>query len=147
MIKNAAFLYIKKLLFQLSTCSAPLHIIEKVDTNPIGTDPFKPIFLPKRFFNSHKAFDDDWEDQTKIARLVFAITPDISAYHANLKKGECQVMPYPNPADIAKMKKDPNLVVHEKDSFEKGVSNELWAMLVPLPIQLKCSSYNENDSI
>ena len=40
------------------------------------------------------------EIQAKIDDLIFSITPDASVRWAKLQKGECHVMPYPNPADL-----------------------------------------------
>jgi len=37
-----------------------------------------------------------------------------------LKAGECHLMPYPNPADIAAMKKDPNINLMEKEGLNVG---------------------------
>ncbi len=96
---------------------------ETIDTNPIGTGPFELVSYQKDSLIRYKAFENYWEGKAKIDRLVFAITPDASVRYAKLKKGECQVMPYPNPADIAEMKKDPNLTVHEKAGLNIGYLN------------------------
>ena len=42
-----------------------------------------------------------WGGRPKIDNLVFAITPDATARYAKLKTGECQVMAFPKPADLA----------------------------------------------
>ena len=47
-----------------------------------------------------------WGGKAKIDDLVFAITPDASVRWAKLQKGECHVMPYPNPADLDAIRKD-----------------------------------------
>ncbi len=49
----------------------------------------------------------------QIDTLVFSITPDASVRYAKLQKNECQVMPYPNPADIARMKQDKSINLME----------------------------------
>ncbi|QUJ07672.1 hypothetical protein KCP70_10150 [Salmonella enterica subsp. enterica] len=38
-----------------------------------------------------------------------SITPDAFCALRQTAKNECQVMPYPNPADIARMKEDKNI--------------------------------------
>ena len=40
--------------------------------------------------------------------------------YAKLQKGECQVMPYPNPADIASMKKDTKINLMEQPGLNVG---------------------------
>ncbi|MDH2924422.1 dipeptide transport system substrate-binding protein [Nicoletella semolina] len=82
---------------------------EKVDSNPIGTGPFQFVDYQKDSQVRYKAFDDYWDGRPKIDRLVFSITSDASVRYAKLQKGECHAAPYPNPADIEKLKADPNI--------------------------------------
>ncbi|MEG9883540.1 MAG: ABC transporter substrate-binding protein [Hyphomicrobiales bacterium] len=44
-----------------------------------------------------------------IDNLVFAITPDASVRYQKLKADECQLMPFPNPADLGAIRNNPNL--------------------------------------
>ncbi|MBE2896364.1 ABC transporter substrate-binding protein [Pasteurellaceae bacterium HPA106] len=92
----------------------------KVDTNPIGTGPFEFVSYKKDASIRYKAFDDYWKGRSKIDRLVFAITPDASVRYAKLQKGECQIMPYPNPADIERMKNEKNIQVMEEAGLNIG---------------------------
>ena len=55
----------------------------------------------------YKANPDYWGGKAPIDNLVFAITPDASVRYQKLKAGECQVMAYPNPADLPAMKPGP----------------------------------------
>jgi dipeptide transport system substrate-binding protein len=55
----------------------------------------------------YKANPDYFRGKAAIDNLVFAITPDASVRFAKLKAGECHVMPYPNPADVAAMQRIP----------------------------------------
>ena len=80
---------------------------EKIDQEPIGTGPFTLVQYQKDAIIRYKAFPEYWAGKAKIDDLVFAITPDASVRWAKLQKGECHVMPYPNPADLEAMKKDP----------------------------------------
>ncbi len=64
--------------------------------------------------------DRYWEGKPKIDRLVFSITPDATVRYAKLQKNECQVMPFPNPADLARMRQDGNLQVMEKSGLNIG---------------------------
>lgn len=40
--------------------------------------------------------------------------------YAKLQKNECQVMPYPNPADIARMKQDKSINLMEMPGLNVG---------------------------
>ncbi|RFT78582.1 dipeptide ABC transporter periplasmic-binding protein DppA [Serratia marcescens] len=93
---------------------------EKVDLNPIGTGPFQLLQYQKDSKILYKAFDGFWGTKPKIDRLVFSITPDASVRYAKLQKNECQVMPYPNPADIARMKQDKSINLLEKPGLNVG---------------------------
>ncbi|MBD2780205.1 ABC transporter substrate-binding protein [Xenorhabdus sp. 42] len=93
---------------------------EKVDLNPIGTGPFQLQQYQKDSRILYKAFKDYWAGKAKIDRLVFSITPDASVRYAKLQKNECQIMPYPNPADISRMKQDKDIVVKEQAGLNAG---------------------------
>ena len=90
---------------------------EKMDQLPIGTGPFSFEGYQKDALIRYKAFDSYWNGRQKLNRLVFAITKDATTRYAKLKKGECQLMAYPNPADVAAMKKDPALNVVESEGL------------------------------
>jgi dipeptide transport system substrate-binding protein len=93
---------------------------EKIDLNPVGTGPFQLVQYQKDSRILYKAFDQYWGTKPKIDRLVFSITPDASVRYAKLQKGECQVMPYPNPADIARMKEDKNINLMQMPGLNVG---------------------------
>ncbi|OCA52404.1 dipeptide ABC transporter periplasmic-binding protein DppA [Photorhabdus namnaonensis] len=93
---------------------------ENVDLNPIGTGPFQLVQYQKDSRILYKAFKSYWGDKAKVDRLVFSITPDASVRYAKLQKNECQIMPYPNPADIARMKKDKDIVLLEQPGLNVG---------------------------
>ena len=82
---------------------------EKIDQEPIGTGPFYLVQYQKDAVIRYKAFPQFWGGKAKIDDLVFSITPDASVRWAKLQKGECHVMPYPNPADLDAIRKDPNV--------------------------------------
>jgi len=93
---------------------------EKIDLNPIGTGPFQLLQYQKDSRILYKAFENYWGTKPKIDRLVFSITPDASVRYAKLQKNECQVMPFPNPADIARMKQDKTINLYEKPGLNVG---------------------------
>ncbi|MDT8421755.1 MAG: ABC transporter substrate-binding protein [Desulfuromonadales bacterium] len=93
---------------------------EKIDQWPIGTGPFVFEGYKKDAQIRYTANKDYWKGKAPIDKLVFAITPDASVRYAKLKAGECQVMPYPNPADLAAMKADANINLMEKEGLNVG---------------------------
>ncbi len=93
---------------------------EKVDMNPIGTGPFELVQYQKDSRILYKAFPDYWQGKAKLDRLVFSITPDASVRYAKLEKNECQVMPFPNPADLDKMRANPDITLEQKAGLNTG---------------------------
>ena len=93
---------------------------EKIDQDPIGTGPFYLVQYQKDAVIRYKAFPQYWGGKAKIDDLVYAITPDASVRWAKLQKGECHVMPYPNPADLDAIRKDPKVTVLEQPGLNVG---------------------------
>lgn len=93
---------------------------DEFDQQPVGTGPFQFVFYQKDSLIRYKAFDKYWKGRAKIDKLVFSITPDASVRYAKLKAGECHLMPYPNPADLESMKKDPEINLMEKEGLNVG---------------------------
>jgi dipeptide transport system substrate-binding protein len=93
---------------------------EKIDQEPIGTGPFMLVQYQKDAVIRYRAFPEYYAGKAKIDDLVFSITPDASVRWAKLQKGECHVMPYPNPADIEAIKKDPNVTILEQPGLNVG---------------------------
>ena len=93
---------------------------EIIDREPIGTGPFQFVSYQKDAVIRYKAFDPYFNGRPKIDNLIFAITPDASVRFAKLKAGECHVMAYPKPADLAAMKADKNIVMLTKEGLNIG---------------------------
>jgi len=93
---------------------------EMFDQEPIGTGPFQLVSYQKDATIRYKAHPDYWGGKAAIDKLVFAITPDPAVRYAKLKAGECHVMPYPNPADLAQMKDDPDVNLMEQEGLNVG---------------------------
>jgi len=93
---------------------------ERVDQEPVGTGPFYLVQYQKDAVIRYKAWPKFWGGKAKIDDLVFAITPDASVRWAKLQKGECHVMPYPNPADLEAIRKDPNVKLLEQPGLNVG---------------------------
>jgi dipeptide transport system substrate-binding protein len=93
---------------------------EEFDQNPSGTGPFVLVDYQKDAVIRYNANTNYWEGKPKIDKLVFAITTDASVRYAKLLAGECQIMPYPNPADIKAMQANPALTVMEQQGLNVG---------------------------
>jgi dipeptide transport system substrate-binding protein len=90
------------------------------DQKPVGTGPFVFVSYQKDSTIRYVAFDKYWKGRAKIDKLVFSITPDASVRYAKLKAGEAHLMPYPNPADLAAMKKDTAINLMEQEGLNVG---------------------------
>ncbi len=93
---------------------------EAVDTDPIGTGPFKFVSYQKDAVIRYEAHADYWEGKPKVDKLVFAITSDPSVRFQKLKAGECHIMPYPNPADLEAMDADENINLMQQEGLNVG---------------------------
>ena len=87
---------------------------------PVGTGPFQFIAYQKDAVIRYTSNPDYWNGVQPIDDLIFAITVDSSVRMQKLQAGECQVAPYPNPADLAGLKADPNLTVMEQEGLNVG---------------------------
>lgn len=92
---------------------------ERVDMDPIGTGPFELKQYHKDSRILFSAFPDYWQGKAKIDRLVFSITPDASIRYAKLEN-ECQVMPFPNPADLPRMRENKDINLMQKAGLNTG---------------------------
>ncbi len=93
---------------------------EMIDQNPVGTGPFQLVSYQKDAVIRYKAHPDYWAGKAKIDNLVYSITTDASVRYQKLKAGECHVMPYPNPADLAAMSKDPKINMLQQEGLNVG---------------------------
>ena len=94
--------------------------LEAFDQNPVGTGPFQLVAYQKDAVIRYKAHPDYFAGKAPIDNLVFAITTDASVRYQKLKAGECHVMPYPNPADIAAMEADENINLMKQEGLNVG---------------------------
>jgi dipeptide transport system substrate-binding protein len=93
---------------------------ERVDQEPIGTGPFIWANYRKDDRIIYNANVNYFRGKQPIDRLVFSITPDQATREARLEAGECDVIPYPNPANVAKLKANPDLQVLEQEGLNIG---------------------------
>lgn len=81
-------------------------------TNPIGTGPFEFVGYQKDATIRMRNFREHWarsvpgmEDRTaKVDNLVFSIVTDPTVRYQKTLAGECHIMRFPNPADMAAIK-------------------------------------------
>jgi dipeptide transport system substrate-binding protein len=88
--------------------------MNQLNQMPLGTGPYTFVAYQPDSQIRYKANPDYWKGKQKIDDLVFAITTDASVRAQRLKANECQIMPYPNAADVDGLKADPNLQVMEQ---------------------------------
>ena len=116
MAMDFASIFSKEYADKLTEMDAMADLNQK----PIGTGPFEFVAYQKDAVIRYKAHDGYWGDKPKIDDLIFAITTDNSVRAQKLKAGECQIAPYPNPADIPALKADSNLQVMEQEGLNVG---------------------------
>lgn len=93
---------------------------ERVDQEPIGTGPFILQAYEKDARILYKANVNYFRGKQPIDKLIFAITPDQAVRTAKLLAGECDIAPYPGPADVEKLKAEPSLNVQEQEGLNVG---------------------------
>jgi dipeptide transport system substrate-binding protein len=103
--------------------------MELMNQQPLGTGPFTFVAYQPDAAIRYKANPDYWGGKQKIDDLVFAITTDAAVRAQKLKAGECHLMSYPNAADVAELKADPNLHISEQAGL--NVSYLAYNTLVP----------------
>lgn len=85
-----------------------------LNQQPVGTGPFQFVAYQKDAVIRYKANPDYWDGKQPIDDLVFAITSDAAVRYQKLQAGECQIMPYPAPADVEAMMGNDQLEVMEQ---------------------------------
>lgn len=93
---------------------------EDFNNAPIGTGPFTFVAYQKDAVIRYAANPDYWGEKPKVEQLIFAITPDAAVRLQKLKAGECQLMPFPAPADLDGIRADPNLKLDEQAGLNVG---------------------------
>ena len=87
---------------------------------PIGTGPFQFVDYQLDAVIRYAAFPDFYKGKEKIDDLIFAITPDATTRMQKIAVGECDIMPYPNPADVPALKANGDLIVLEQAGLNIG---------------------------
>lgn len=93
---------------------------EQMNLKPVGTGPFQLLHYQKDAVIRYQRNPDYWGKAPEIKNLIFVITPEASVRVEKLKAGECQVMAYPNPSDIASLKKNPQIKLASQPGLNIG---------------------------
>ena len=93
---------------------------EQFDQVPVGTGPFTFSSYQKDAVIRFKANPSYWGGKPAIDDLVYAITPDPTARVSKIKTGECQVSPFPRPADVPELQKDADINVMSQPGLNIG---------------------------
>ncbi|OHV12191.1 ABC transporter substrate-binding protein [Kushneria phosphatilytica] len=93
---------------------------ERMNQQPIGTGPFTFAGYQQDAYIRYRANPDYWRGKAPLDRLVFSITPDASVRLQKLKANECQIMAYPNPADLGELKNDSNITMKSAPGLNTG---------------------------
>ncbi|WP_456269536.1 ABC transporter substrate-binding protein [Kushneria sp. AK178] len=93
---------------------------ERMNQQPLGTGPFQFAGFQRDAYIRYQAHPDYWEGRSPLDRLVFSITPDASVRYQKLQANECQVMVFPNPADLEAMRSDPNIDLKSAEGLNVG---------------------------
>src|SRR5215207_1394751 len=91
--------------------------MNQMNQQPLGTGPFTFVGYQQDAVIRYKKNAEYWGEAPKIDDLVFAITTDASVRYQKLKANECQLIPYPNAADVAAIKADADLKVSEQEGL------------------------------
>ena len=93
---------------------------ELIDQAPIGTGPFELQQYQKDASIRYRAFPGYWGPKPKIDTLVFAITKDPAVRLAKLRANECQMAPFPTPADLPAIRADKDLKLMSQPGLNIG---------------------------
>ncbi|NYZ16073.1 ABC transporter substrate-binding protein [Azospirillum sp. RWY-5-1] len=90
---------------------------ELFDEAPVGTGPFRFVSFQKDVAIRYRAHDRYWGGRERLDALIFSINPNAAVRLNKLRAGECHLMVFPNPAELAKIEKDPDLVVQRREGL------------------------------
>lgn len=94
--------------------------MNQFNTLPVGTGPFQYVDYQTDTAIRYKANPDYFKGKEKIDDLIFAITAEPAASEQGLLAGQCDVIPYPIPANIETLKSNDSVVVSETGGENVG---------------------------
>ncbi len=93
------------------------HTPEKMDLEPVGTGPFVWKSYRKDSEIRYEANPTYFEGKSPLDRLIFTITKDPNVRTQKLKRGECNLVAEPPPADLKALRADPKLTVMDQEGL------------------------------
>ncbi|XOV79087.1 MAG: ABC transporter substrate-binding protein [Aestuariibacter sp.] len=96
---------------------------EDLDSQPIGTGPFRFVAYHKDRHIRYAKHQEYWRSAPPLETLIFDITPSSSLRLAKLMTGECDVISLPAHSELNIIRERPNLVLEEKAGLNVG----FWA--------------------
>ena len=95
---------------------------ELINQQPLGTGPFVFDRYQKDAQIRYKANTAYWDrkEGALVDNLIFSITKDPSVRAQKLKASECHIASHPLPADVERLKKEPNLKILSAPGFNVG---------------------------
>ncbi|GAA0365152.1 ABC transporter substrate-binding protein [Bowmanella denitrificans] len=96
---------------------------ELLDSQPIGTGPFKFDKFKKNNFIRYQRHENYWQGHVQQQQLIFDITPTSSMRLAKLITGECDVIAFPAQTELRIVDERQDLVLEEKPGLNVG----FWA--------------------
>ncbi len=95
---------------------------ELIDQEPIGTGPFELVQYQRDSTIRYRPFPGYWGEKPKVDALVFSINKDPAVRLAKLRANECQIMAFPNLADLPAIKADASFAAYGATGTEHRLS-------------------------
>ena len=102
---------------------------DKIDSQPVGTGPFKFVNFRQDSFIRYQKHDSYWGESMQTENLIFDITTSSSLRLAKLITGECDAMGLPAHSELEIIRQSKGLVLDEKPGLNVG----FWAFNASKP--------------
>ena len=102
---------------------------DKIDSQPVGTGPFKFVNFRQDSFIRYQKHDSYWGESMQTENLIFDITTSSSLRLAKLITGECDAMGLPAHSELEIIRQSKGLVLDEKPGLNVG----FWAFNTSKP--------------
>jgi peptide/nickel transport system substrate-binding protein len=93
---------------------------KEFSSHPVGTGPFKFVSWVKDDNIVLERNPNYWGQKAYLDRVILKVIPDATARYLALKKGEVDLIDFPNPSDIPAIESDANLKVIKQAGMNVG---------------------------
>ena len=100
--------------------TAVLKYGKTFDQHPIGTGAYTLKTWKKDDSMELTANENYWGTKANIKRVIVRVIPDNQVRALELKRGTVHIMEFPNPSDVAELKKDPNITILTQEGLNVG---------------------------